>query len=190
MAKKPAQAFRGGERKLWPAWAWLGIGVLLGLALSALVLMRDWVPALRHADVPQPNPEASAPRTGDAGVAAEPDDAAPRPKYDFYSVLPEMEVVIPEAEIEAQARAPETQPAAQRLFLQAGSFRSAPDAEGMKARLALLGLRAQVVAVTVNGTQWHRIRVGPYASARELDDARRALTSNGIQSIALRETGE
>jgi cell division protein FtsN len=187
VAKRSAQATRGGERRPWPAWAWLAIGVLLGLLLSALVLLRDWVPALRGGALPEPDPAAGAP--GDAGITPElKPRAEDKPKYDFYSVLPEMEVVIPEAEIEAQAREAAPGDAAQRLFLQAGSFRSAPDAETMKARLALLGLRAQVVAVTVNGTNWHRVRVGPYAGARELDDARRTLAANGISAIALRDT--
>ena len=68
-----------------------------------------------------------------------------------------------------------------------GSFRAGPDAEEMKAKLALLGLRAGVVAVTIDGTTWHRVRVGPYATARELDEARRTLSANGIEAIALRE---
>ena len=58
----------------------------------------------------------------------------------------------------------------------------------MKARLALMGLRAQVVTVRINDATWHRVRVGPYVSARELDDAKRTLESNGIRAIALRET--
>jgi cell division protein FtsN len=57
----------------------------------------------------------------------------------------------------------------------------------MKARLALLGQRAAVVAVTINGTTWHRVRVGPFGNARELDDARRTLADSGIEAIALRE---
>lgn len=193
MAKNRQQAFRGGEsRGGQPAWMWLAAGVVLGLALSAVVLYKDWIPGLRDAGMPRPNPAATAPRAGEAGVAAEPaKPAETRPKYDFYSVLPEMEVVIPDEEVAAQAQQPEAAaPTGQRLFLQAGSFKGAPDAEAMKAKLALLGQRASVVAVTVNGATWHRVRVGPFASARELDDARRALDANGIAAIALREKSE
>jgi cell division protein FtsN len=194
MAKSKSQATRGGGPQPLPFWIWLLAGVVLGLLLAAFALYKDWVPALRGGDGPQPNPQAAAPRGGDAGVAAEPAKPADaRPKYDFYSVLPEMEVVIPDAEIKAQAeQAPSavdpTSTAPARLLLQAGSFRSQPDAEQMKAKLALLGQRASVVAVTVNGATWHRVRVGPFASARELDEARRTLADSGINAIALRET--
>lgn len=193
MAKKAQQAYRGEPPRQWPAWVWLSAGVALGLLLSGIVLVKDWLPALRSNDAPQPNPAATAARAGDAGVAAEAQKPAEtKPKYDFYSVLPEMEVVVPDAEIAAKAQqqpAAEPNPTAtpEKYLLQAGSFRAAPDAEEMKAKLALLGLRAGVVAVTIDGSTWHRVRVGPYATARELDDARRTLTANGIDAIALRE---
>lgn len=190
MARKGGQARRGEERTQMPAWAWVLCGVVLGLALSAIALYKDWVPVVRERDAPRPNPQAQAPRDGAAepGVA-DPNGRAPaKPKYDFYTVLPEMEVVIPESEVTAEAArpAPEAEPGA-RYFLQTGSFRSSEDAEQMKARLALLGLRAQVVTVDINSQTWHRVRVGPYVSARELDDARRTLAGNGFEAIALKE---
>jgi cell division protein FtsN len=203
VSKKSQQAFRdggGNGRAPLPAWAWLVIGVLLGLVLSGIALYRDWLPALRQSDGPQPNPQATAQGAGEAGVAPEP--VAPqapvetKPKYDFYSVLPEMEVVIPDAEIKAQAAAQPppaatdsttTAAAGERLFLQAASFKNSPDADAMKAKLALLGMRAAVVSVTINDSTWYRVRVGPFATARELDEAKRGLEGNGIQAIALRE---
>ena len=42
------------------------------LSLSAVVLYKDWIPGLRDAAMPRPNPGATAPRAGEAGVAAEP----------------------------------------------------------------------------------------------------------------------
>ncbi|HVF34972.1 MAG TPA: SPOR domain-containing protein [Candidatus Saccharimonadia bacterium] len=186
MGRKNGQAHRGGnERPAMPAWAWVLCGVVLGLALSAIALYKDWVPVVRERDAPRPNPQATpSDAVADPGVA----NAPAKPKYDFYTVLPEMEVVIPESQVSAEAARPEppTEPGA-RYFLQTGSFRSDDDAEQMKARLALLGLRAQVVTVDINAQTWHRVRVGPYVSARELDDARRTLSSNGFEAIALKE---
>ena len=105
-AKK--QAYRdNGSKPAWPAWVWLCIGVLLGLGLSALVLVKDWAPMLRKKNSPQPNAEATAPKEPEQAVADEVAKKPPAPKktYDFYSVLPEMEVVIPDAELTAKARA-------------------------------------------------------------------------------------
>ena len=111
-AKRGKQATRGNTQKSLPAWVLIGIGVLMGLALSVLVLFKDWMPSLRKHNQPQPNADATAARESEPGVADEggkPKDktppAAPRKTYDFYSVLPEMEVVIPDAELTAKARA-------------------------------------------------------------------------------------
>lgn len=195
------QATRGGSSRAWPAWIWLGIGVLLGLVVAAVFLAGNWVPVLRGKNLPQPNPEAVAPRESDPPLA---DARETRKKnYDFYSVLPEMEVVIPDAELSAKARA-EAQARAQasrqspasaptvaqpgvRYLLQAGSYPDVKGADEVKAKLALIGFVAQVYPVTINGKTWNRVRLGPYASASELEAAKAALAENGINAIALKE---
>jgi cell division protein FtsN len=183
-AKRASQATRSGtERKQLPAWIWLLAGVLLGLALAGLVFLKGWAPKLR--DQQTPVPAVGVPATTTAPVES-------KPKYDFYSVLPEMEVVVPEEEIKSSATQPAALPAdasgnPQRFVLQAGSFRSSSDAEALKAKLALAGLRAHVMPVTVNGADWFRVRVGPFADLRELDTARQTLLANGISAIALRD---
>ena len=67
-----------------------------------------------------------------------------------------------------------------------GSFRAASDAEQLKARLALIGIVAQVQTVTVDDTTWHRVRVGPVASAREADAMRERLQQNDIPSLVMK----
>lgn len=199
MAARKRQATRGGQPPK-PAWMWLLIGVGLGLAISGIVLIKDWGPMLRKHDLPQPNPAATAPAAGEPAVA---DEAAAKPKksFDFYQVLPEMEVVIPDAELTAKARAeqqarnaPATTTTASaatgvRYVLQAGSYPDASSAEEAKARLALLGFVANVQPVTINGKTWNRVRLGPYPSASDLETAKRTLADNGIKAIALKEAG-
>ncbi|MGB3048311.1 SPOR domain-containing protein [Dokdonella sp.] len=188
------QATRGGSRTAVPAWIWLGVGVLLGLAVALVFLGSDWAPMLRKNAGPQPNPEAVAPRESDPPIVEAKDK--PRKNYDFYSVLPEMEVVIPDAEISAKARAEAQLPAStttpavsanSRYLLQAGSYPSAKAAHEVKAKLAILGFVAQVTPVTINGKTWNRVRLGPYASASELEVAKAALSDNGFNAIALKE---
>src|SRR5690606_24618199 len=136
---------------------------------------------LRKSDLPQPNPAATAPASGDSAVADE--AAKPRRSFDFYQVLPEMEVVIPDAELTAKARAEQqarnapastSEPAAAgpggvRCLLQAGSYPDASSAEEAKAKLALLGFVATVQPVTITGRTWNRVRLGPYPSASDLE---------------------
>jgi cell division protein FtsN len=196
------QATRGGNGAQKPAWLWVLIGLLLGIGLMVLVLAKDWMPLLRKKDLPQPNPQATAPRESEAPVA---EARPPKKNYDFYQVLPEAEVVIPDAELSAKAKAEQqarANPAAQppnsttatttiasgRYVLQTGSYPEPKAADEAKAKLALAGFVAQVQPVTINGKTWHRVRVGPYASASELEAAKRALTDSGISAIALKET--
>jgi cell division protein FtsN len=196
------QATRGGSRGSWPAWVWLAIGVLLGLVVAAVFLAGNWVPVLRGKNLPQPNPEAVAPRESEPPLAEAKE--AKKKNYDFYSVLPEMEVVIPDAELSAKARAeaqaraqagrtatPATTPAVvqpgTRYLLQAGSYPDVKGADEVKAKLAMVGFVAQVLPVTINGKTWNRVRLGPYSSASELEAAKAALAENGINAIALKE---
>jgi cell division protein FtsN len=162
-----------------PGWAWLLAGVGLGVLLGGLVIWRD------QADRAPP-PAAETP-AADSPVA----DAPRRPRYDFYTILPEQEAVVPSEEL---ARAAELAPAQTApipggaVTLQVGSFRDARDAEAFKARLALLGQVARVVPVEIDGVTWHRVRIGPLADAREAEATRQRLREHGIDSIALRET--
>lgn len=208
-AKAKPQAQRPSDRpEPWPAWLWLLIGAVAGAGLSAVVLLRDWLP-LKHSG-PTPNPAATAPKPTEPAAAdhAPPKPLETKPKYDFYTVLPEMESVVPESELKAKPPAPTPPPApngsatappagtpaapndpaaAGRFFLQTGSFKDTPSAEQQKAKLALLGLRAQVVDISINGVTWHRVRVGPYAAASDLDGAKRSLEANGMSGIPLKE---
>jgi len=191
MAKRSAQAVRpGSEAPAWPAWIWLAAGLAIGLVVAGIAWYRDWLPA-RSPRAPEPNPAAQAAKVDEAAAATDDKRATDaKPKYDFYNVLPEMEVVIPDSQVRAEAKAPPPATPAEpgaRYWLQAASFRDQRQAEELKAKLALLGLRAQVADVSINGSSWYRVRVGPYGNAGELDAGKRSLESNGLSAIALKE---
>lgn len=217
MAGKRKQATRNGSpgAAAWPAWVWLALGVLLGLGIATLLLLQGWAPTLRKSNSPQPNPQATAAKPSEPAVADDPRKPAPaaaRKNYDFYSVLPEMEVVIPDAELSAKARAeqqrqqsaaqnpattgttPPPEPAVAaggaRYVLQAGSYPDPKAAEELKAKLALSGFVARVQSVNVNGKTWHRVRVGPYSSASDVETAKAGLSEAGVNAIALKDAGE
>jgi len=70
-----------------------------------------------------------------------------------------------------------------RVMLQVGAFKSAQDADSMRARLALLGLDARVSQVTQDGvTVLYRVRIGPYRGLDDLSGIRRTLSENGIEA--------
>lgn len=74
-------------------------------------------------------------------------------------------------------------------YLQAGSFRSQPDAEKMRAKLLLNGLDAFVKPGEAKGQTLHRVRVGPFYEKDRLDHARSSLKKRGISYMVLRVKG-
>ncbi|MGE5665351.1 MAG: SPOR domain-containing protein, partial [Betaproteobacteria bacterium] len=73
-----------------------------------------------------------------------------------------------------------------RFLLQAGAFKTAEDADAMRARLALLGLDAKVFPREEGGTTLYRVRLGPYGSLEEINRVRKALSDNAIDSQLVR----
>lgn len=215
-ARKSRQATRGNQRKPLPVWVWMAVGMVMGVVLMLGVLGKDWAPMFSKKTLPQPNPQAVAPVASEplVSAAASAEAAkAKKPTYEFYQVLPEKEVLIPDAEISARVRAEQVAKAAQaqkpatttpvpgsapattaaavpaaRFLLQAGSFPDIKAADEVKAKLALLGFSAQVQPVTVDGKTWNRVRLGPYPSASDLEVAKRTLAENGVSAIAMKET--
>jgi cell division protein FtsN len=173
-----------------PAWIWLLTGILIGLGLAWYLFAKGYIPQPRGTVTDTAEPPGPAPGATGEEVAPRSDEAK-RSKYDFFTVLPEMEVVVPEQELSESAQSASPQAAAPgsgaRYLLQVGSFREMADADQMKARLALLGVVARVQTVTVNGATWHRVRAGPVGSAREADDIRTRLAENDIDSLVLKD---
>ncbi len=196
-ARRKSQARRGNDRRV-PIWIWLLGGMLIGLGLSAALLIYDRGGRLPG---PRPNPAAQAPRESEPAIAPAPRAAAPerqKPRYDFYTLLRERETQVSDKELAEKVRAEAAQPAAttpapaaaprERYLLQAGAFRDLRDADAVKARIALAGLQARVETANVNGAPVHRVRLGPYASASELEAAKRQLADNGVpDTLAVRE---
>jgi cell division protein FtsN len=175
-----------------PAWFWLLGGILIGLGLAVALMLKGYLPELKQH---LPSVDSTPPGSSESALVEDESTKTPKPKkprYDFFTVLPEMEVVVPEQELSRQADKAEPAPATtannnqDRYILQVGSFRSAADAEQMKARLALLGSMATVQTVTVNDQTWHRVRIGPFEGARKADEMRRMLSDNKIDTLVMK----
>ena len=143
--KRRRQAVRD-EPKPIPPWIWLGLGVLMGLGLAVYLAIVGLIPTQGGSSESVGVPAIQTPKqTGSEDLSIEAEvkaDPGPR-EYDFYKILPEMEVVIPEAELQHRANASNGTVEAPAYIIQAGSFENRSDADSMKARLALLGLSAR-----------------------------------------------
>lgn len=195
MARRKARSTRrrGAQRhrKSAPAWLFMLVGIGIGFGAAAFIAFREDLPFPgRSAEYPVP--DADIEETTAEAAPAEP-AAPPEPRYDFFTVLPEMEVVVPERELRQRAdeaiEPVEEGTVGEQYILQAGSFRSAADAEQLKAQLALLGLVARVQTVTVDSVTWHRVRLGPVAGARAADDLRRRLDDEGFDAMVMKASG-
>ncbi len=183
------RAARGRSSGGIPAWFWLLGGILIGLGVAVFLMFKGYLPEIKQ-HLPSPGSQSSAP--AEPALVEEEIAEPKKPRYDFFTVLPEMEVVVPEQEL--SRKADKTEPASSAAavgtqdsyILQAGSFRSANDAEQLKAQLALLGSMATVQKVTVNGQTWHRVRIGPFQGAREADEMRRMLSDNQIDTLVMK----
>jgi cell division protein FtsN len=153
-----------------------------------------------------------AERSAPGPAVAKPEQRpAAKPRFDFYNILPEMEVVVPDEDLAAkppplppkpQKADPAAQPAQPNealtqtppaatadgsYLLQVASYRNVTEAERLKAQLALSGIQAQIQQVTINGKDtYHRVRAGPYRDKDAINQARAQLSRKGLESITIK----
>ena len=187
---------RRRKRQSPPGWLWLLAGLAIGLFVAFLFYLqqRPDQPVQAEVAVPpkslQPLPQRGQ-DTRDVRKPTAQVPPPPKPRFDFYTILPEMEVPVPDDEItgKAQEGVPQVE-APGTYLLQAGSFRTREPADQLKARLALLGLQSEIQTVTINNQEtWHRVRVGPFTDLDALNSARARLKENQLEAILLRVGG-
>jgi len=180
-----------------PGWIWMLFGLAIGLVIAAGVYFRRAPSPGDHAatserTTPAPAAAERAPARRGAparGAATSNGDAAKAgdQRFDFYDILPQYEVVVPEVETAAgpTARAkPVDEPGS--YVLQAGSFGAAADAEKLKASLALLGIESRVQKVAIDDDVYHRVRIGPITDLDKLNRIRRQLHDAHINAMLMK----
>ncbi|HVK57093.1 MAG TPA: SPOR domain-containing protein [Burkholderiales bacterium] len=209
----PKRSTRSGGRSAGSVFTGIVIGLLMGIILAlgiTLYLNRSASPFANHKP-PQPAPkkvvEAKKPEpvkpleSVDAPTVAKP---AEKPRFDFYEILPgdkdpsrrtAEKTPPPEKTVKETPpptpKAPETKTATapvskETYYLQAGAFRSASDADNLKARLALMGLEANVAPAELpNVGKMYRVRLGPYKSD-QVASKKSQLSQSGIQASVVK----
>ena len=187
---------RSKTRKPLPGWLWLITGFALGLVVAFFVYLNGQR-ALK--ELRQSEPRLSQ-RLEARDMQAPQQAASPeKRKFDFYTLLPELEVIVPDGGPPER----DPQPARQRpdnqagqktavpvqpstgYLLQAGSFHKLQEADSLKARLALLGVESRIQTVRVDQGTWHRVRVGPYRNRQQANRVRAKLKKNHIDTLLL-----
>ncbi|KPK40029.1 MAG: hypothetical protein AMJ69_03845 [Gammaproteobacteria bacterium SG8_47] len=169
-----------------PGWAMLITGLMIGLFVAFLVYLNKQPPGehtLSDAiDEVKQRSEQYQRDTHDGN----------KPSFDFYTILPEFEVPLPDFSLSDDGKTPRpTLEDNATYILQVASFKQRTEADSLKARLALeYGVQATIQSVTINDRDtWHRVRLGPFTDARAVDTLRNRLRRENLQPIVLKLKG-
>lgn len=233
--KRPAQSSGG-------AFKWMLItGLLIGLVVFAVYLKGSGIKKIKHqlqqhpmtapivAQVAPPTVAETlvglSPETVEK-LEQQPDISLPPeaanelerdvPQFDFYTILPEKEVLVPEQDIMTRVREeknvqqqatiaktpvdstitdvteePQTSPvkSSASYMMQAGSYKNSVDAEKMRSNLEAMGIEARIEKAKVGETIYHRIKMGPYAQMSSVSNIRARLKQSGIDVIVTETSG-
>jgi cell division protein FtsN len=189
MARNSARDYRPkrGRTKGFSGWMGVLCGLALGLAVAAVVYIKDHRPDAqiqRAGKVDKKKSHGNEPVDAEAGDSGAEDSAK---SYAFYDMLPKFEVVVPEKEKDVRPdtkSVPETRRGT--YVLQAGSYKNFADADRVRAQLALQGVESKVQKVTVDNDTWHRIRIGPISKLDELNRLRQILRKSDVDVLVIR----
>lgn len=188
------------QKKSLPGYVWLLSGLAIGLFIAFIVYL-DKQPAndsdfgsAVQLELEKLKEQAKSTSKSEKATTKESATAKKEQKFNFYTILPELEVLIPENE----TRPPEVKNSTssnssstnkpdtiKQYILQVGSFQNLTDAEKLKANLAFLGIQADIQRVTVNNQAWHRVRTGPYRDKQQLYQNQKTLKQNNIDAISM-----
>lgn len=118
-----------------------------------------------------------------------------KPKFEFYSLLPKMEVDV--AQPTANPSAAKTPKTAQtmdsttlskaKFRLQLASFRQFSDADSLKARLAMEGVKLEIAAITLpSGEIWYRVRTPVLSDKDTALNLQKKLQKQAVPSIVVK----
>jgi cell division protein FtsN len=165
----------------------VGIGLAAGVILTAGVfLYKSDAHQPVEPDSPRPEPQQRVSSAADSDSSAAASESSER--YDFYEMLPNFEVVVPEKDRDVKRDIPGAAKIERPgvYVLQAGSYRNQADAERVSAQLKLQGIDAKVQRVAVDNDVWHRVRVGPISDLAELNKVRKQLQAADVDGLVIR----
>lgn len=209
---KPRRSNGGGGP---PGWVWMICGLCIGLTVAAgFYIFARPGGTLAREQVEIATPQVVKSDTGkksgkDGKQAAEVEKPEEEPRFSFYKMLPNYEVVIPEEEYpdktsSASSQHSSSSPAGEppptkpqpttpkvdepgSYIIQAGSFSTHKDADRRKAELGLLGLAAQIVEVDLpSGKTVYRVQSSSLGSGKELNNMLKRLRENRIDTLVMR----
>ena len=170
-------------------WKWMLITAIIISFVVFLVYLRS----TGSRQISQTSPDKSG--AGNAAISTEKQnpEVKPGPKmpqFDFYTILPEKEVVVPEYEIKTRTREERVGKAKETHYImQAGSFKTFKEADQLRKRLASMGIESKVQKAKVGSVNWYRVKMGPYTQTASVNTIRARLRQNGVD-VVITETSD
>jgi len=166
-----------------PGWVWMLFGLAVGLSAAAAIYINDRNPQRTAPATPE-----TSEQTAESTTRKKPEPATKSaPRFTFYDMLPNFEVVIPEEAEDVRGGADRIPLDLPGIYvLQAGSFSSYADADRVKAQLALLGVVSNIQKVSIDDKVYHRVRIGPVEDLDELNPLREKLRQAQVEVIVIR----
>jgi cell division protein FtsN len=166
-------------------------GLAIGLSVAFAIYVKGQDPrAVPHTATQQPasltEPVQEEAVTRERQAAAAPEEA-PESRFDFYNMLPNFEVIIPEQEKEVSTDTADKAVVTPGLYvLQVGSFTEYADADRRRAQLALQGIESAIQRVVIADKTYHRVRIGPIDDLEQLNVLRSRLRQADMDVLRIR----
>lgn len=198
MSKNSNRSNNGGNNgDGFPVFAGILLGIVMGLAIAGgiawLVLKKNPVPAPVTKEPVQTGKAATTPdkqlAAKAAGTQTTSGNGDGKARFEFYKELTDNTKKTERQTATMNKPAAVAKPAEANTvyFLQEGAYTTAEDAEKVKAKLALLGMIANVQPANIpDKGVWYRVRLGPYKNAAEMNEALASLKLNGLNAAPIK----
>jgi cell division protein FtsN len=106
------------------------------------------------------------------------------PQFDFYTILPKKEMIVPDHEIKTRTREERVGKNKKASYvIQAGSSQDPKDADQLRAKLALMGIESKIQKAKVESVIWYRVKIGPYSQMGSVNTIMSRLQKNGMKPV-------
>lgn len=190
MAKRRRKRRHTKRKEEFPGWMWMIFGLTIGLSVAFAIYVNGLSRSDGTETVATEQKEAQVALDDNSEqqtVTAPESEEKPPSRFDFYSMLPNFEVIVPEQEPDVTRDVrPQAVLQPGNYVLQAGSFSRYEDAERRRAELALQGIESRVQKVSIDDKTYHRVRIGPLRDLDKLNMIRSRLRQANIDVLRIR----
>jgi cell division septation protein DedD len=191
MARATGKRSKGGGNKLLIGiFAGLVIGVLIAFGI-VLYLNKATLPFEAKTGRPENHNGLNTGQEALSLPGKPGDKPTEKPRFEFYKILPGSQEPAPSDNVPPRPAAegePETTlaPPSDQFYLQAGAFSKAAEADNLKAKLALMGLSANIAERKTDNGTLYRVRLGPFGNLETMNRVRSRLSDNGVDVAVVR----